>query len=67
MNILHEEIVGLDISVDEAFAVNVLYPGDELVGEEQHRFQTESSRAKVEQVLQTWPEQLHDHHVEVSL
>lgn len=51
---LHEEIVGLDVSVDETLAVNVFYSGDELICEKQNCFQAESSGAKVEEVLEAW-------------
>ena len=51
----------------EAFAVNVLDSGDQLVSKQEHSFQTESSGAEVEEVLQAWTQQLHHHHVEVAL
>lgn len=33
----HDEVVRLDVAVDERLAMDVLDPGDELVGEEQDR------------------------------
>ena len=53
--------------MDEVLGVNVLYPRDELIGEEQDRFQAESPRAEVEEILETRTQQLHDHHVEIAL
>ena len=49
---LHEEIVWLDIPMDEVFAVNELYPRNELVCQQQYGFEAESSWAEVEQILQ---------------
>ena len=39
----HEEVVWLDVSVDEVLGVDVLDPGDELVGQEQDSLETEPS------------------------
>ena len=64
---LHKEIVRLDVSVYEAFAVDVLDSWDQLISKQEHSFQTESSRAEVEEVLQARAQQLHHHHVEVAL
>lgn len=44
----HQEVVGLDISVDEALCVNVLDSGDELVGEKENGLEGEFTVAKVE-------------------
>ena len=51
----------------EAFAVDVLDSRDQLISKQEHSFQTESSRAEVEEVLQARAQQLHHHHVEVAL
>ena len=64
---LHKEIVRLDVSVYEAFAVDVLDSWDQLISKQEHSFQTESSGAEVEEVLQARAQQLHHHHVEVAL
>ena len=47
----HEEVVGLDITVDERLGVDVLDTRDELIGEEQDGLQGELPVAEVEQVL----------------
>ena len=47
----HEEVVGLDITVDEGLGMNVLNARDELIGEQQNGFQGEFAVAEVEQVL----------------
>jgi hypothetical protein len=52
--------------VDEVFTVNVLYSGDELVGQEEDSLQAEPPRAEVEEVLQARAQQLHHHHVVVT-
>lgn len=38
-----------------------------LVGQQQHRLEAELSGAEVEEVLETGPQQLHDHHIVVTL
>ena len=53
--------------MNETFAVNVFYSRDELIGEKQDSFQTESSGTKIEKVFETGTKQLHDHDVEVAL
>lgn len=47
----HEEVVGFDISVDEALGVDVLYAADHLVRKHQDCFCCEASRAEVEEVF----------------
>ena len=63
----HQEVIGLDVAVDEGLVVYVLNARDHLVGQHQHGFHREAPVAKVEQVLQTWPEQIHHHHVVIAL
>ena len=48
----HEEVVGLDVSVDEGFGVYVLDAGDELVDEQQDGLEREFAVAEVEEILQ---------------
>ena len=50
---LHEKVVWLDVSVDEVFAVNKLDSWNELVGEEENRFEAKPAGTKVEEVFQT--------------
>lgn len=47
----HEEIVGLDISVNKVSRVNVLDSRDELIGEEKDSLEGELSVTEVEQIL----------------
>jgi hypothetical protein len=63
----HEEVVGLDITVDEGLGVDVLDAGDELVGQKQDGLQRELAVAEVEQVLQTGAEQVENHGIIVAL
>ena len=63
----HEEVVGLDITVDEGLGVNVLDAGDELVGQQQDRLQGEFTVAEVEEILETGAEEVKDHGVIVAL
>lgn len=52
----HQEVVGLDITVDERLGVDVFDAGDELVGQQKDRLQRELAVAEVEEVLQTGTE-----------
>lgn len=63
----HQEVIGLDISVDEALCVDVLDSGDELVGEEEDGLEGELAVAKVEQVFQGGAEKVNDHGIVVAL
>ena len=63
----HEEVVGLDITVDKRLGVDVLDAGDELVREQQHRLQRELAVAEVEEIFQRRAEQVQDHGVVVTL
>ena len=47
----HEEIVGLDISVNKVSRVNVLDSRNELIGEEKDSLEGELSVTEVEQIL----------------
>lgn len=49
----HQEVVGLDITVDKGFGVNVLDARDELVGKQENSLERELAVAEVEQILQT--------------
>ena len=63
----HEEIVGLDITVDEGLGVDVLDAGDELVSQEEDGLQGELAVAEVEEILQAGAEQVEDHGIVVTL
>lgn len=63
----HEEVVGLDITVDERLGVDVLDAGDELVGQEQDSLQGELAVAEVEKVLQAGAEQVENHGIVIAL
>ena len=63
----HQKVIRLDITVDEGFGMNVLDAGDELVGKEKHGLQRELAVAKVEEILQTWSEEIENHGIVVTL
>lgn len=63
----HQEIVGLDITVNEGLGVNVLDARDELVGQEKNSLERELSVAKVEKVLQAGTEEVKNHGVVIAL
>jgi hypothetical protein len=62
----HEEVVGLDITVDERLGMDVLDSGDELIGKKQDRLEGEFPVAEVEKILQTGTEEIQDHGVVVT-
>lgn len=63
----HEEVVGLDVTVDERLGVDVLDAGNQLVGQEQDRLQRELAVAEVEEILQGGAEEVQDHGIVVAL
>lgn len=64
---LHKEVVWLDVSMNEVFAVNKFNAWNELIGQQEDSLKAESSGAKVEQVFKWRAQQFHDHHIEISL
>lgn len=48
----HEEVVGLNVSVNEVFRMNIFYAAYHLISEHQHCLHREAARAEVEQVLE---------------
>jgi len=62
----HQEVIRLDIAVDEGFGMDVLNPGDELIGEEENRLQGKFAVAKVEQVLQAGTKKVENHGIVVT-
>ena len=62
----HEEVVGLDITVDEGLGVDVLDAGDELIGKEKNGLQGELAVAEVEEILQAGSEEIEDHGIVVT-
>ena len=63
----HQEVVGLDITVDEGLGVDVLDTRNQLVGQKQDSLEGELPVAEVEQVLQRGAEQVENHGVVVAL
>lgn len=63
----HQEVVRLHVSVDEVLGVDVLNAADHLVSQQQDGLEAKLSRAEVEQIFQTGPQQLHHHHIVVTL
>ena len=47
----HEEIVGLDVSVDEVFRMDVFDAANHLVSKHQNRLHCEASGAKIKQIF----------------
>lgn len=62
----HQEVVGLDITMNEGLGVDVFDAGDELVGEKKNGLQGELAVAEVEKVLQTGTKEIDDHSIVVT-
>ena len=66
----HEKIVRFNVSVDEVSVMNEFNAVYHLVSQHQHRFHGEPSqaaiRAGIEQILQRWPQQIHNQDVVVT-
>lgn len=63
----HQEVVGLDITVDKGFGVNVLDARDELIRQQEDSLERELAVAKVEQILKTGAEKVQNHSIVVAL
>lgn len=63
----HEEVVGLDVTVNEALGVDVLDAADQLVGQEENCLEGEFAVAEVEEILKGRAEKVEDHGVVVTL
>lgn len=62
----HEEVVGLDITVDEGLGMDVLDAGDELVSQEEDSLQRKFTVAEVEQILQGRTKKVDNHGIVVT-
>jgi len=63
----HEEVVWFNVSVDEVFVVDILDSADHLICKHEDSLHGESSRAEVEEILETGPEKIHDEDIVVPL
>lgn len=63
----HQKIIRFNVPVNERLGMNVLDPRDELVGEQEHRFQGELAITEVEEILQARPQQIEHHGIIVTL
>ena len=63
----HKKVVGLDVAMNEILIVYKLDARNHLIGEHEHGFHCETTRAKVKEILQAWPQQVHDEYVVVFL
>jgi len=62
----HQEIVGLDVTMNEVARVDVFNARDQLVCKQQNGLQAELAVAKVEKVLQTGTQKVEDHRIVVA-
>jgi len=63
----HEEVVWFNVPVDEVFIVDILDSADHLICKHEDSLHGKSSRAEVEEILETGSEQIHDEDVVVPL
>lgn len=60
----NQEVVWLDVTMNEAFFVDLLDAADELDGDHEHSLEVELALAGLEQVLKGRSEEVHHHHME---
>jgi hypothetical protein len=63
----HQEIVGLDITVNEGLGMDVLDARNQLVSKKEDCLQRKLSVAEVEKILQTGAKEIQDHGIVVTL
>jgi len=63
----HQEVVGLDITVDEGLGMDILDARDELAGKKENRLEREFAVAEVEKILQTGAKEIEHHGIVVAL
>jgi hypothetical protein len=62
----HQEVIGLDITMDEGLGVDVFDAGDELIGEKEDGLQRKLAVTEVEKILQTGTQEIDDHGIVVT-
>ncbi len=63
----HQEVVRFDVTVNKILGVAILDARKHLLGEHKNSFETELSRAKVEQVFETGAQEIKNHYVVIAL
>lgn len=63
----HQEVVGLDVTMNEGLGMDILDAGDELIRKKQNRLQGELPVAEVEEVLQARSKKVKNHRIVVTL
>lgn len=59
----HQKIVGFDIAVNEVLVVHIFDAANHLIGEHKHGLHCKLATTKVEQILETRSEQIHNENV----
>ena len=62
-----EEVVGLDVSVNDALLMHLLYATNELHRNHQDSLEIEVPLAGLEEVFERWSKQVHHHHMELVI
>ena len=62
-----EEVIRFDVSVDDALLMHFLYAADELHRNHQDSLEIKVSLARLEEVFERWPKQVHHHHMELVI
>lgn len=60
-----QKVIWLDVTVDDALLVALLYPLHHLQADHATRLEVELVAARLEQVFQALAQHVHDHHVEL--
>lgn len=63
----HQEIVGLDVTMNERFGMDVLDSRDQLVGQEENGLEGKFSIAEIEKIFERRTEEIEHHGVVVTL
>lgn len=61
----NQEVIRFDIAVNYALLVNFLDTSDKLNCDHENSFEIEIALARLEEVLEGWSKEIHDHDVEL--
>merc|ERR1719356_703183 len=61
-----QEIIRFQIAMNEVLGVDILDSCQHLIGQHEYRLQGKLAGAEIEQILQGWTQNVHDHHIEIT-
>ena len=62
----HEEVVGLDVTVNKRLCMNVFDARNELIGKQENSLEGKATIAEVEEILETRSEEIQNHGIVVA-